>query len=67
MRTAAASRTARASRAACCARYAEAVGDRAAIWAKLNMEDGFAGGLTLDEGVEVGGWIEADGSVDRSS
>ena len=42
----------------------EAVGDRAAIWAKLNMEDGFAGGLTLDEGVEVGGWIEADGSVD---
>jgi 2,4-dienoyl-CoA reductase-like NADH-dependent reductase (Old Yellow Enzyme family) len=42
----------------------EAVGDRAAIWAKLNMEDGFKGGMTLDEGVEVGRSIEADGSVD---
>jgi len=42
----------------------EAVGGRAAIWAKLNMEDGFAGGMTLDEGVQVGRWIEADGSVD---
>lgn len=42
----------------------EAVGDRAAIWAKLNMEDGFQGGMTLDEGVEVGRWIEVDGSVD---
>jgi 2,4-dienoyl-CoA reductase-like NADH-dependent reductase (Old Yellow Enzyme family) len=42
----------------------EAVGGRAAIWAKLNMEDGFKGGMTLDEGVEVGRSIEADGSVD---
>ena len=42
----------------------EAVGGRAAIWAKLNMEDGFKGGMTLDEGVQVGRWIEADGSVD---
>jgi 2,4-dienoyl-CoA reductase-like NADH-dependent reductase (Old Yellow Enzyme family) len=42
----------------------EAVGGRAAIWAKLNMEDGFAGGMTLDEGIQVGRWIEADGSVD---
>jgi 2,4-dienoyl-CoA reductase-like NADH-dependent reductase (Old Yellow Enzyme family) len=42
----------------------DAVGDRAAIWAKLNMEDGFRGGMTLDEGVAVARGIEADGSVD---
>ncbi len=37
---------------------------RVAVWAKLNMEDGFAGGMTLDEGVEVARWIESDDSVD---
>jgi 2,4-dienoyl-CoA reductase-like NADH-dependent reductase (Old Yellow Enzyme family) len=42
----------------------DAVGSRAAIWAKLNMEDGFAGGMTLDEGIQVGRSIETDGSVD---
>jgi 2,4-dienoyl-CoA reductase-like NADH-dependent reductase (Old Yellow Enzyme family) len=42
----------------------EAAAGRAAVWAKLNMEDGFAGGLTLDDGVEVARWIEQDGSVD---
>jgi 2,4-dienoyl-CoA reductase-like NADH-dependent reductase (Old Yellow Enzyme family) len=42
----------------------DAVGGRAAIWAKLNMEDGFQGGMTLDEGIEVARWIEADASVD---
>jgi 2,4-dienoyl-CoA reductase-like NADH-dependent reductase (Old Yellow Enzyme family) len=42
----------------------DAVGDRAAIWAKLNMEDGFAGGMTLDEGIEVARAIEADAAVD---
>lgn len=42
----------------------EAVAGRAAVWAKLNMEDGFAGGMTLAEGVDVARWIEADGSVD---
>lgn len=42
----------------------EAVGGRAAVWAKLNMDDGFDGGLTLDEGVQVARWIEEDGSVD---
>lgn len=42
----------------------EAVGTRAAIWAKLNMEDGFAGGMTLDEGIQVARWIEQDGSLD---
>ena len=42
----------------------DAVGGRAAIWAKLNMEDGFQGGMTLEEGVQVARWIEADASVD---
>jgi 2,4-dienoyl-CoA reductase-like NADH-dependent reductase (Old Yellow Enzyme family) len=42
----------------------DAVGSRAAIWAKLNMEDGFKGGMTLDEGIQVARWIESDGSVD---
>ncbi len=42
----------------------EAVDGRAAIWAKLNMEDGFAGGMTLDEGVQVARGFEADRSVD---
>jgi 2,4-dienoyl-CoA reductase-like NADH-dependent reductase (Old Yellow Enzyme family) len=40
-----------------------AVGDRAAVWAKLNMDDGFEGGLSLDEGVRVARWLEGDGSV----
>ena len=42
----------------------EATAGRAAVWAKLNMDDGFKGGLTLDEGVQVARWIEEDGSVD---
>jgi 2,4-dienoyl-CoA reductase-like NADH-dependent reductase (Old Yellow Enzyme family) len=42
----------------------DAAGPRVAVWAKLNMDDGFTGGLALDEGVEVARWIEADGSVD---
>ena len=42
----------------------EAVAGRAAIWAKLNMEDGFRGGMTLDEGIAVARGIEADASVD---
>jgi 2,4-dienoyl-CoA reductase-like NADH-dependent reductase (Old Yellow Enzyme family) len=42
----------------------EAVADRVAIWPKLNMEDGFADGLSLDHGIEVARMLEADGSVD---
>ncbi len=41
-----------------------AVGGRAAVWAKLNMEDGFRGGMTLDEGLEVARLLAADASVD---
>ncbi|MBU6282794.1 NADH:flavin oxidoreductase, partial [bacterium] len=42
----------------------EATAGRAAVWAKLNMDDGFRGGLSLDDGIEVARMIEADGSVD---
>jgi 2,4-dienoyl-CoA reductase-like NADH-dependent reductase (Old Yellow Enzyme family) len=41
----------------------DSVGERAAVWAKLNMDDDFDGGLTLDEGVQVARWLEADRSV----
>jgi 2,4-dienoyl-CoA reductase-like NADH-dependent reductase (Old Yellow Enzyme family) len=42
----------------------DAVGDRAAIWAKLNMEDGFANGLSPEDGLEVARMLASDGSVD---
>jgi 2,4-dienoyl-CoA reductase-like NADH-dependent reductase (Old Yellow Enzyme family) len=42
----------------------EAVGDRAAITAKLNMEDGFARGLSAEDGVAVARMLEADGALD---
>ncbi len=41
-----------------------AAGSDVAVYAKLNMEDGFEGGLTLDDGVEVARLLERDGSVD---
>jgi 2,4-dienoyl-CoA reductase-like NADH-dependent reductase (Old Yellow Enzyme family) len=42
----------------------EAVGDRIAITAKLNMDDGARDGFKLDEAIQVAQWLEADGSVD---
>lgn len=42
----------------------DAVGDRIAIIAKMNMDDGVPGGFWLDEAIPVAQWIEADGSVD---
>ncbi len=42
----------------------EAVGDRAAVTAKLNMVDGVAKGLQVDESLEIATLIEKDGSVD---
>ncbi|TYB51142.1 NADH:flavin oxidoreductase [Nonomuraea sp. PA05] len=41
-----------------------AVGDRIAILAKLNMDDGVPGGLWLDESLQVARWLERDGSLD---
>jgi 2,4-dienoyl-CoA reductase-like NADH-dependent reductase (Old Yellow Enzyme family) len=42
----------------------DAVGDRAAVTAKLNMCDGVPGGLTVDDSVEVARLLEADGALD---
>jgi 2,4-dienoyl-CoA reductase-like NADH-dependent reductase (Old Yellow Enzyme family) len=42
----------------------DAVGDKVALTAKLNMADGVAGGLWLDESVEVATLFEADGVLD---
>jgi 2,4-dienoyl-CoA reductase-like NADH-dependent reductase (Old Yellow Enzyme family) len=42
----------------------EAAGPSVAVYAKLNMDDGFARGLQLSEGLEVARMIEGDGSVD---
>ena len=42
----------------------DAVGDRIAVLAKLNMDDGVAGGFWLDEAAQVAQWLEADGTID---
>ena len=42
----------------------DAVGDRIAVLAKLNMDDGVRGGFWLDEAIQVARWLEADGSLD---
>ncbi len=41
-----------------------AAGPATAVYAKLNMEDGFRGGLELEDGIQVARWLEQDGSVD---
>ncbi|SEK71165.1 2,4-dienoyl-CoA reductase [Blastococcus sp. DSM 46786] len=41
-----------------------AVGDRIAIIAKLNMDDGYPGGFWLDEAIVVAQWLEQSGAVD---
>jgi 2,4-dienoyl-CoA reductase-like NADH-dependent reductase (Old Yellow Enzyme family) len=42
----------------------DAVGDKVAVTAKLNMADGVEGGLWLDESVQVATLFEADGTLD---
>ena len=42
----------------------DAVGDRVAVTAKLNMSDGVPGGLWLDESIEVARMLQRDGTVD---
>ncbi|TDC71729.1 NADH:flavin oxidoreductase [Actinomadura sp. GC306] len=42
----------------------DAVGDRIAILAKLNMDDGVPGGFWLDESLRVAQWLEQDGGLD---
>jgi len=45
-------------------RVRDAIGPDMALTAKLNMADGVRGGLWLDESVEVGRMLEADGALD---
>ncbi|MFR9751780.1 NADH:flavin oxidoreductase [Nocardia sp. 004] len=54
---------ARLAREIACA-VREAVGDRLAVTAKLNTEDGVPGGLTVPESLQVAVWLEADGACD---
>lgn len=42
----------------------DAVGDKIAILAKLNMDDGVPGGFWVDEAIQVAQWLEQDGSLD---
>ncbi|NEW51343.1 NADH:flavin oxidoreductase [Nocardia cyriacigeorgica] len=42
----------------------DAVGDRIAVLAKLNMDDGVVGGLHLEESLQIGRWLEEDGTLD---
>jgi 2,4-dienoyl-CoA reductase-like NADH-dependent reductase (Old Yellow Enzyme family) len=42
----------------------DGVGDRAAVTAKLNMADGVDGGFWLEESIEVGRMLEAQGALD---
>jgi 2,4-dienoyl-CoA reductase-like NADH-dependent reductase (Old Yellow Enzyme family) len=42
----------------------DAVGDRIAVLAKLNMDDGVPGGFWLDEAVTVSRWLEESGTLD---
>lgn len=48
-----------------CARAVrDAVGGRIAITAKLNMDDGVAGGFWVDEAIQVARWLESEASLD---
>jgi 2,4-dienoyl-CoA reductase-like NADH-dependent reductase (Old Yellow Enzyme family) len=47
-----------------CRAVHERVGGRIAIWAKLNMDDGFRGGMTVAEGLAVARLLDDDGTLD---
>ncbi|NUU22578.1 MAG: NADH:flavin oxidoreductase, partial [Streptomycetaceae bacterium] len=42
----------------------DAVGDRIAVTAKLNMADGVPGGIWLTESIRTAKWLEEDGGLD---
>ncbi|GAA3396781.1 NADH:flavin oxidoreductase [Cryptosporangium minutisporangium] len=42
----------------------DAAGDRIAVLAKLNLDDGVRGGFWLDEAIVVARWLEQDGTLD---
>ncbi|MFF7246129.1 NADH:flavin oxidoreductase [Embleya sp. NPDC008237] len=47
-----------------CRAVRDAVGDKIAVTAKLNMEDGVPGGIRLEESIRTARWLEEDGSLD---
>ncbi|MEU0495500.1 NADH:flavin oxidoreductase [Mycobacterium sp. NPDC006124] len=42
----------------------QAVGDRIAVTAKLNMSDGVRGGINVEESLQTAKWLEDDGGLD---
>jgi len=42
----------------------DAVGREVAVTAKLNMADGYRGGLAIDESLQVARWLQDDGALD---
>jgi 2,4-dienoyl-CoA reductase-like NADH-dependent reductase (Old Yellow Enzyme family) len=42
----------------------QAVGDRIAVTAKLNMSDGVRGGISIEESLQTAKWLEEDGGLD---
>ena len=42
----------------------QAVGDRIAVTAKLNMSDGVRGGIPIEESLQTAKWLEEDGGLD---
>ncbi|MEU8765116.1 NADH:flavin oxidoreductase [Streptomyces sp. NPDC048659] len=42
----------------------DAVGDRLAVTAKLNMDDGVRGGTRIDDSLRLARWLQDDGTVD---
>jgi 2,4-dienoyl-CoA reductase-like NADH-dependent reductase (Old Yellow Enzyme family) len=42
----------------------QAVGNRIAVTAKLNMSDGVKGGISLEESLQTAKWFEEDGGLD---
>ncbi|MFB7512820.1 NADH:flavin oxidoreductase [Streptomyces sp. NPDC056144] len=47
-----------------CRAVRDEVGDRIAVTAKFNMDDGVRGGFRLDESLQVASWLQEDGTVD---
>ena len=64
MPTAGAWRIEPASPAGCSWAVRDAVGDRVAVTAKLNMADGVPGGLWLEDSLEVAALMESDDVLD---
>jgi 2,4-dienoyl-CoA reductase-like NADH-dependent reductase (Old Yellow Enzyme family) len=47
-----------------CRAVRDAAGADTAVYAKFNMDEGFEGGLELNDALQVAQWLEADGSLD---